>query len=50
MDDAKRRKQEGELRFDMPGGDFTHVGDRCTFETLLERFELSDPALRQIAD
>jgi hypothetical protein len=36
---------EGELRFDMFEGEFTHEGDACTFETLLARFGLDDPAL-----
>jgi hypothetical protein len=36
---------EGALRFDMFEGEFTHVGDACTFETLLDRFRLDDPAL-----
>ena len=40
----------GELRFDMFGGEYTHEGDRCTFETLLLRFDLTLPALRAIAD
>lgn len=39
-----------ELRFDMYQGEFTHVGDRCTFETLLLRFELRDSALRAIGE
>ena len=38
------RPAEGELRFDMFDGEFTHEGERCTFETLLERFGLSDDA------
>jgi len=41
---------DGELRFDMYRGEFTHEGDRCTFETLMSRFGLSDPALRAIAE
>jgi hypothetical protein len=40
----------GELRFDMFGGEFTHEGDRCTFEVLLARFGLSQPALRAIGE
>jgi hypothetical protein len=40
----------GELRFDMPGGDFTHEGDDCTFETLLGRVTAPDRALREIAE
>ena len=39
----------GALRFDMFEGEFTHVGDDCTFETLLKRFDLRDKRLRLIA-
>jgi hypothetical protein len=39
----------GAVRFDMFGGDFTHVGDDCTFETLLKHFSLRHKRLRQIA-
>jgi hypothetical protein len=38
-----------ELRFDMFQAEFTHVGDKCTFEVLLDRTALNDPALRAIA-
>jgi hypothetical protein len=38
------------VRFDMYAGEFTHVGDRCTFETLLEHFGIDDPALQVIAE
>ena len=38
------------LRFDMFDGEFTHEGDRCTFEVLLERTELKDTALTRIAE
>ncbi|MGH9367381.1 MAG: chromate resistance protein ChrB domain-containing protein [Thermoanaerobaculia bacterium] len=41
--------REGELRFDIVGGDFTHEADRCTFETLLARAGLDDPALVPVA-
>jgi hypothetical protein len=47
---ARSRKIEGALRFDMYKGEFTHVGDRCTFETLLHHFKLSDPGLRAIGE
>ena len=40
----------GELRFDMFKGEFTHVGDRCSFEVLLDRIGLDDPALEAIAE
>mgnify|MGYP000880160561 CR=1 FL=1 len=41
---------EGEVRFDMFSAEFTHVGDRCTFEVLLDRAALDDPTLRRIGD
>jgi hypothetical protein len=40
----------GELRFDMFEAEFTHQGDLCTFEVLVRRFGLKDPALRPIAE
>jgi hypothetical protein len=36
--------------FDMYGGEFTHVGDLCTFEVLSRAFGLKDKALKQIAE
>jgi len=42
--------EPGELRFDMFEAEFTHEGDNCTFEVLLARAGLSDPALAAIAE
>jgi hypothetical protein len=42
--------EAGELRFDMFDGEFTHEGDLCSFETLLRRFGLPDPALVAIGE
>ena len=40
----------GELRFDMFKAEFTHEGDRCSFEVLLQKISLDDPALQAIAE
>jgi hypothetical protein len=40
----------GEVRFDMFEGEYTHEGDRCTFEVLLLRAGLDDPALAAIGE
>jgi hypothetical protein len=40
----------GELRFDMFEGEFTHEGDRCSFEVLLARSGISDRGLQAIAE
>jgi hypothetical protein len=42
--------QDDELRFDMFEAEFTHEGDRCTFEVLLARLDLNDKALTAIAE
>ncbi len=42
--------ETGELRFDMFDAEFTHVGDRCTFEVLVERMALGDRALDAIGE
>jgi hypothetical protein len=40
----------GELRFDMVGGEYTHVGDACSFQTLCARFGITDPALLAVGE
>jgi hypothetical protein len=42
--------EPGELRFDMFEAEFTHEGDRCSFEVLLARSGLDDPALAAIGE
>jgi len=44
------RPQPGELRFDMFEAEFTHEGDRCTYEVLLRRSGLKDTALVAIGE
>lgn len=40
----------GELRFDMFEGEITHEGDRCSFEVLLTRVGITEPALQAISE
>jgi hypothetical protein len=37
-----------EIRFDMAEAEYTHVMDKCSFEMMVERFGLTDPALIQV--
>jgi hypothetical protein len=39
-----------EFRFDMFEAEFTHEGDRCSLEVLIERTGVNDPALSLIAE
>lgn len=38
------------IPFDMVDMEFSHHGDRCTFETLIRRFAIEDKAVRKIAE
>lgn len=44
------RPRASEVAFDLPGGDFEHVGPLCTFEVMLQAFGLDAPGFRAIAD
>jgi hypothetical protein len=49
IDPGESRKPR-ELRFDMVDGDFSHEGDRCTFETLALRNRIDDKAIDRIGE
>lgn len=40
----------GEVRYDMQDGEFTHEGEDCSFEVLLRRAAIRDPALQMIGE
>jgi hypothetical protein len=44
------RPQADELRFDMFEAEFTHEGEQCTFEVLLDHIGSRDSALRAISE
>jgi len=42
--------EPGEIRFDMYEAEFTHEGELCTFEVLLQRFGIEDSALVRVGE
>jgi hypothetical protein len=46
LDVAKLR---GAVPYDVPGVELTHVGELCSFDAFLKRYQLDDPALRHLA-
>jgi hypothetical protein len=38
--------ETGAIAYDVPGVELTHVGELCSFDTFLAKYELADPALR----
>jgi hypothetical protein len=41
---------DDDLRYDMFEAEYTYEGEHCTFETLCERFDLTQPGLRELSE
>lgn len=41
--------ETGAIPYDIPGVELTHVGDLCSFDAILGKYKLEDPALQQLA-
>lgn len=41
--------ETGAIPYDIPGVELTHVGDLCSFDAILSKYKLEDPALQQLA-
>lgn len=39
----------GAIPYDVPGVEFTHVGELCSFDAFLHIYKLTDPALQDLA-
>lgn len=50
VDAAPYAPTPDELRFDMFDGEYTHEGDRCTFEVMIQRLQLQGQALVPLAE
>jgi len=48
VDSGQYSPVPNEIRFDMAEAEYTHVMDKCSFEVMVERFGLTDPALAQV--
>jgi AraC-like DNA-binding protein len=46
---TSKAKEWDAIPFDIPEAEFTHYGDRCTFDYFLEKYALKDPALQLMA-
>lgn len=41
--------ETGATPYDIPGVDYSHVGELCSFDAFLNKHNLTDPALQQLA-
>jgi len=42
-------RETGAIPYDIPGVEFTHVGELCSFDAFLKKYRLDDPALQALA-
>jgi len=42
-------EQTGAIPYDIPGAELSHVGDLCSFDAFLQKYNLTDPALQALA-
>jgi len=45
----RRAEQTGAIPYDIPGAELSHVGELCSFDAFLKKYDLSDPALQALA-
>lgn len=50
QDVMKVAREKGAIPYDVPGVEFTHVGELCSFDAFLNKYSLVDPALQQLAE
>ena len=42
-------RETGAIHYDIPGVELSHDGEFCSFDTFLKKYQLTDPALHQLA-
>lgn len=50
VEDERYHPRSDEIRFDMFEGEYTHIGDNCTFEVLVSNFALESQPIVAIAE
>lgn len=45
----EKAKEADAIPYDIPGAEYSHVGAHCTFDYIIHKHGLTDPALHQLA-
>ena len=45
----EKARELNAIPYDIPGAEYTHEGDRCTFDFIVKKHNIDDDAVRQIA-
>jgi hypothetical protein len=43
-------KERGAIAYDIPGAEFSHEGERCTFDKLVRHFGVREPGIERLAE
>ena len=46
----EKAKQLDAIPYDIPGAEYSHYVEECSFDFILRKHELNDPALKQLAE
>ena len=46
----EKAKESNAIPYDIPGAEYSHYGERCTFDYLIKKHQLADPALHKLAE
>jgi len=49
-DVLKVAEETGAIPYDIPNVEFSHDGELCSFDAFLKKYELTEPALQQLAE
>jgi hypothetical protein len=42
-------QETGAIAYDVPGVELSHVGERCSFDAFIAKYQLTDPGLQRLA-
>ncbi len=45
----KQAKELDAIPYDIPGAEYSHYGDECTFDFIIKKHQITEPALLQLA-
>jgi hypothetical protein len=46
----EKAKELNAIPYDIPGAEYSHNGDECTFDFIIKKHSINDPALLQLAE
>jgi hypothetical protein len=46
----EKAKELNAIPYDIPGAEYSHYGSECTFDFIIKKHKLNDPALYQLAE